>query len=800
VIEVCGVSIVNGFSPGTIPDDNETGSVDVFPFNNKPNNKSSTKIQWLPNPSTAVSTITVKISTRQRPNGKFAPTSCGALYLNDGAVAYKADPLTGKPLVDPDTGEPLPPLFGPTEPLRLAAVEDLDDPPNGIVGDGSGDEDGDGLSDWDEVYEFGTDPCNADNDGDGYTKDQGDYDDTDPAVNPDAIEVCNNIDDNCDGIIDEGVLTTYYKDEDGDGYGDASESVQACEPPTGYVVNNSDCDDTKANVNPSAVEVYNWIDDNCDNQIDEGLEVIQDPNTDLVIIGSLGGKAISTDPDSPTYGVELEIPAGVLSNDTTIKISAVPIPPIPFYIEPYLEPLNLTAIEISADYIPDNFIGYLTAPINPFLSPYPVLPTLPENLVVLAFDGAPVPETATILEFNEETNSVTFFVNQLATFSLQLLDLPPWEDPFVDEGDILVDNFEYRDPFYHGWTYSEPPYPVYGYCGTHGIFLRPATIFNTVLDLQEGSRVLDVYYPAPYPYSYPYPYPPVPIFYHDLFTPPSSENPDGEAGIRIMPPQPYPYPPPYPYPQPYTVYPVVSFDFRAPLGIEPWDIFELDVIGESDPNLADNAITVRIVPLQPPAGVNLVPVNGGMKGVQAAVTEFNPDTKEMHVTVYIDREMLDGSWHAVWVNLYEAVKSAVDVFDGIPRPNKTNWYMSRANVVAVRGQIFRLDNIMFRKAWGIVEYFDDDPDFFEMGPLYAQIFEPYSYLFIADYNVGPDNLMITDLMLDPQNFLLVQDPNDPNDSVVRYWTDLGADPNKFGEEADPNLKDLFGRDFTVDLS
>jgi hypothetical protein len=106
---------------------------------------------------------------------------------------------------------------------------------------------------------------------------------------------------------------------------------------------------------------------------------------------------------------------------------------------------------------------------------------------------------------------------------------------------------------------------------------------------------------------------------------------------------------------------------------------------------------------------------------------------------------------------------------------------------------------MFRSDYGH-GVFDDDPDLFEMGPLYAQIFEPYRYLFIADYNVGVDNLKITDLMLNPANFLLVQDPNDPNDPVVRYWTDLGADPNKFGEEADPNLEDLFGRDFTVDLS
>ncbi|MGA1841003.1 MAG: PKD domain-containing protein [bacterium] len=90
-------------------------------------------------------------------------------------------------------------------------------------------------------------------------------------------------------------------------------------------------------------------------------------------------------------------------------------------------------------------------------------------------------------------------------------------------------------------------------------------------------------------------------------------------------------------------------------------------------------------------------------------------------------------------------------------------------------------------------------DLFEMGPLYAQIFEPYRYLFIADYEVGEDEIRVTDLMLNPENFLLVQDPNDPNDPVVRYWTDLGADPNLFGQN-DPAMTEVFGRDFIVDLS
>jgi hypothetical protein len=312
-----------------------------------------------------------------------------------------------------------------------------------------------------------------------------------------------------------------------------------------------------------------------------------------------------------------------------------------------------------------------------------------------------------------------------------------------------------------------------------------ATIFNTVLDLQEGSRVLDVYRP-PSVFLLSTPYERHQIF-HGLITPPSAANTEGAECILIRATDEDP-----------TPNPTVSFDFRAPLGIEPWDIFELDVIGESENG--DNAITVRIVPLQPPAGACLGPVNStaGLYGITAAVTGFN-EAGQLQVTVAIGRGMLDGSWHSVWVDLDEAVMAAVDVFDDIDDADKQDWYMASACAVAVSGQMFRLDNLMFRADYGH-GVFDDYPDLFEMGPLYAQIFEPYRYLFIADYNVGEDNLKIADLMLNPANFLLVEDPNDPNDPVVRYWTDLGADPNLFGEN-DPNVADIFDRDsFIVDLS
>ena len=114
----------------------------------------------------------------------------------------------------------------------------------------------------------------------------GDCNDNNDDINPGQEEFCNSIDDDCDTFIDEGLLNlTYYRDLDGDGYGNPSVTQLACAQPTGYVLNNTDCNDNNASVYPGFTEACNGIDDDCDTVVDEGCGVINDePFTGLIAV------------------------------------------------------------------------------------------------------------------------------------------------------------------------------------------------------------------------------------------------------------------------------------------------------------------------------------------------------------------------------------------------------------------------------------------------------------------------------------------------------------------------------------
>jgi len=111
----------------------------------------------------------------------------------------------------------------------------------------------------------------ADEDADGFAACE-ECDDAAASVSPLGTEVCDGVDNDCDGATDEEDAVdaaTWYADSDADGYGDAALSEEACSAPTGHVADDTDCDDTSADLHPGATETCDGIDNDCDGWADD---------------------------------------------------------------------------------------------------------------------------------------------------------------------------------------------------------------------------------------------------------------------------------------------------------------------------------------------------------------------------------------------------------------------------------------------------------------------------------------------------------------------------------------------------
>ncbi len=137
--------------------------------------------------------------------------------------------------------------------------------------------------------------CAADADGDGYSADV-DCNDGDPAVNPDATEVCDGRDNDCDGTTDvdaeDGIEA--FADLDEDGFGGALTLGRVCVLPRGFVEIGGDCDDLDAAAHPDATEICDGRDTDCDGAVDDADDSV-DPASH---------RTFFADEDGDGYGVD----------------------------------------------------------------------------------------------------------------------------------------------------------------------------------------------------------------------------------------------------------------------------------------------------------------------------------------------------------------------------------------------------------------------------------------------------------------------------------------------------------------
>jgi hypothetical protein len=126
--------------------------------------------------------------------------------------------------------------------------------------------------DGDTYGDFSTAQALCQNPGAGFVTNGLDCNDQNNAIHPGAVEICDGVDNDCVGGIDDGLtFVTYYTDQDGDGVGTGNGQSLCQNPGAGFVTLGGDCNDNDDQIYPGAIEICDGIDNNCIGGIDEGL-------------------------------------------------------------------------------------------------------------------------------------------------------------------------------------------------------------------------------------------------------------------------------------------------------------------------------------------------------------------------------------------------------------------------------------------------------------------------------------------------------------------------------------------------
>lgn len=263
----------------------------------------------------------------------------------------------------------------------------------------------------------------------------------------------------------------------------------------------------------------------------------------------------------------------------------------------------------------------------------------------------------------------------------------------VAPGSLLIDNFEYWDtPQNHGWAIQHPGMP--GGYPVWGVGLGVGSI-ETVIDFQEGSRVLEAYMPA------------------TLFVP-NIQRFTISYGLGV----------------PMTGNEVLSVKMRSPVAVENFDTFEI-LVAASD--AAGSQIVFRLIP-RGATGAAITPVMD--PALTATGTSVEPDpigapgVLQQEVVMSVGREVSDGSWHQICADLVAAHGIA-----GIPA------MVAPVNILGIQisGNQYRMDDLMLMSS-AVVSRIGAAPYLFHINHIYQQIYSADTtgpvgtgrYVFVSD--------------------------------------------------------------------